>query len=514
LLNFYNTFAGDPGAVNTDLDRYQAVTAADVLRVANRYLTGGRVRLVINPKEQVTPLEAVIDRTVQPGPGRPRRFEPPTPRRIALSGGMDLLVVEKHEVPLIAAGIYVPGGAVLDPDDCPGISSFTGRLITEGTKTRSSTQIADEGDFIAAPPNVGVDRENVVVTTESLTRHWERALDLWADVVLNPTFPDEEIERVRKERLTDLRRLRDDPNAIAERVATGLLFGRDTPHGHPISGREAATEAISRDAILAQYERTFAGARPTFFVVGDVDTERVVRQIEDAFKDLRPAPGTVEERAAVTERGMTTLYLVDKPGAAQSVIAAGQVGVPRNHPDYIPLTVMNMAFGGQFTARLNMNLREDKGYTYGYRSRFDWRKSASSYIAGGSVQTDVTREALFETLKEYRDLHHDRPINQSEFEKAQMGLIRGFPPTFETPSHVLRRLLDIVHFGLPDDYFSGQVARFEAMTLEDVRRVAAEHVDPDALSILVVGDSAQIEGPMRELGLPIVHLDYEGEVIA
>ena len=208
----------------------------------------------------------------------------------------------------------------------------------------------------------------------------------------------------------------------------------------------------------------------------------------------------MDEHPAVAQREKTTLYLVDKPGAAQSVIAAGQVGVPRSHPDYVPLTVMNMAFGGQFTARLNMNLREDKGYTYGYRSRFDWRKSGSTYVAGGSVQTDVTREALVETLKEYRDLHDDRPINEEEFEKAQLGLIRGFPPTFETPSQVLRRLLDIVHFGLPDDYFSGQVARYEAVTLEDVRRVAAEHVDPDALSILVVGDRAVIEGPMRELG--------------
>jgi zinc protease len=418
-------------------------------------------------------------------------------------------VVERHEIPLIAAGVYVPGGAVLDPDGRPGLSQLTGRLLIEGTTSRSSTQIADEGEFIAASPNVGVDRENVIVSTEALTRHWDRAVDLWADLVLNPSFPEHEIERVRRERLTDLRRLKDDANAIAERVSTGLLFGRETAHGHPISGREAAVEAVTRDEIVGHYARIFAGTKPTFLVVGDVETETVAKQIEAAFGGLK-ASAAAEERPAEAQRERTTLYLVDKPGAAQSVIAAGQVGVPRSHPDYIPLTVMNMAFGGQFTARLNMNLREDKGYTYGYRSRFDWRKSASSYVAGGSVQTDVTREALVETLKEYRDLHSLRPINQDEFEKARSGLIRGFPPTFETPSQVLRRLLDIVHFGLPDNYFSGQVARFEAVTLDDVRRVASEHVDPEALSILVVGDRAKIEGPMRELGLPIVQLDYEG----
>jgi zinc protease len=184
--------------------------------------------------------------------------------------------------------------------------------------------------------------------------------------------------------------------------------------------------------------------------------------------------------------------------------------VERNHPDYMPLVVMNMTFGGQFTARLNMNLREDKGYTYGYRSRFDWRRTRSAYITGGSVQTAVTKEAMFETLKEFNDLVKDRPISEDEFEKARLGLIRGFPPTFETPGHVLRRLIDIVHFSLPDDHFSSQVERLQAVTLADVHRVASEHVDPSMLSIIVVGDRSVIEAPLRELGINIVLLDHEG----
>jgi zinc protease len=263
---------------------------------------------------------------------------------------------------------------------------------------------------------------------------------------------------------------------------------------------------------VAQHGRIVLGTKPTFVVVGDIDGDEVAKQLEAAFGSLA-ASSEVETVAAAQERSPTTIYLVDKPGAAQSVIFAGQVGVPRNHPDYMPLVVMNMAFGGQFTARLNMNLREDKGYTYGYRSRFDWRKSASSYAAGGSVQTNVTKESLIETLREYRDLHSERPITADEFEKARSGLIRGFPPTFETPSQVLRRLLDIIHFGFPDDYFSGQVARFEAVTLDEVHRVAAEHVDPDMLTIVVVGDRAAIGGPIEELNLPIVHLTHEGEPV-
>jgi zinc protease len=511
LLNYYNVFTRDPGRLNVDFERYLHVTPEDVQRVAQKYFGEGRVRLVVNPREQVSPSTLVIDRTLQPSPGRPRRFQPPVPQRLTIAGGLDLLVVSKREVPVVAAGVYLPGGAVMDPPNAPGLGSFTGRLLVEGTRTRSSTQIAEEADFIAAQPNVGVDRENVIVSTEALTRHWPKALELIADVLRNATFPEQEVDRVRRERLTDLSRLRDDPNAIAERVASGLLYGRDTAHGHPISGREEAVSGFGREDAVSHHERVFLGARPTFLVVGDVDVDGITRQLEQAFGDWRasadPEASTIE---AMTPRGRTTIYLVDKPGAAQSVISTGQVGVPRSHPDYLPLTVMNMAFGGQFTARLNMNLREDKGYTYGYRSRFDWRKTVSGFAAGGSVQTAVTREALYETLKEYRELHSERPINADEFEKAKLGLIRGFPPTFETPSQVLRRLLDIAHFGLPDDYYAGQVARLEAVTLEEVQRVAAEHIDPDSLSIVVVGDRATIEGPLRELGLPIFLLDHEG----
>jgi zinc protease len=425
----------------------------------------------------------------------------------------DLLFVEKREVPTVAAAVYFGGGALTDPAGKPGLSSFTTRLLSEGTKSRSSLEIAEESDFIAARPNVGVDRENFVASTEALTRHWPKALELLTDVVANPVFPDHEVERVRKERLTDLRRLRDDANAIADRVSSGLLYGRETPHGHPISGREAAVSALMRDELVDQHERVFLRGRPTFVVVGDIDAESVTSQLEDAFSGWRAVDGQTPAPDADAERGPTTIYLVDKPGAAQSVIAAGQVTVSRLHPDYAPLVVMNMAFGGQFTARLNMNLREEKGYTYGYRSRFDWRRSQSNFSAGGAVQTAVTKESLIETLKEFRDLRADRPLSGEEFAKAQMGLIRGYPPTFETPGQVLRRLIDIVHFGLPDDYYSGHVERLQAVTLEDAHRVAMEHVDPESLSIVVVGDRATIEPGIRELGLPVVHLDYEGQPI-
>jgi zinc protease len=513
LLNLFNVFARDPGRLNTDFDRYLDVTPEAVSAAARRYLGDGRVRLVVSPKEDVAPAVVQIDRTQQPGPGLQRQFRPPVPQRTTIAGGLDLLVVEKHETPTIAAAVYFPGGSTTDPQDKDGLSSFTARLLTEGTKNRTSLEIAEEGDFIAARPNVGTERESFVISTEALTRHWPRALDLMADVLANPTFPEHEVDRVRKERLTDLRRQRDDANGIAERVSTGLLYGRETPYGHPSNGRELTVAALLRDDLVDHHERNFLRGRPTFVLVGDIDAGTAAKQFEAAFRGWHTLDATPSPVAAAPERAGTTIYLVDKPGAAQSVITAGLLSISRLDPDYLPLVVMNMAFGGQFTARLNMNLREDKGYTYGYRSRFDWRKWRSSFVAGGSVQTAVTKESLIETLKEFRDLKNDRPISAEEFDKARLGLIRGYPPTFETPSQVLRRMVDLVHYGLPDDHYVDHVARLAEVSLEEVRRVAAERVDPDALSIVVVGDRVVIEPGIRELDLPIIHLDHEGQPV-
>ncbi len=514
LLNYFNVFTGDPGQLNHDFDRYQRVTAEDVTRVARHYFGDGRVRLVISPKQEVSQSALELDRYQQPGPSSPRTFHPPVPTRVHLAGGIDLLAVQKHDLPMIAAAFSFPGGALSDPIDAPGLSSFTTRLLTEGTASRSSQQIAEESDFIAARLGVSVHRENVSSSTEVLARHWPKALDLVTDMLTNPVFADGEVERVRKERLTDLRRLRDDANAIASRVSNGILYGIDTPYGHPTGGLEASIAALGRDQLVAQHQRIIRHQRPTVILVGDVDPDAIGHQIETA---LGAWQGDEQQEGPVgipATRRPSTIYLVDKPGAAQSVISAGQLNVSRHHPDYLALVVMNMAFGGQFTARLNMNLREEKGYTYGYRSGFEWRLNHSTFSAGGAVQTAVTKEALFETLKEFRDLHANRPLTQEEFDKARLGLIRGYPPSFETPSQILGRLSDIVHYGLPDDYYTGQIERLQAVTLADVQRVAAEHIDPEQLSITVVGDRSVIESGLQELGLPIIHIDFEGHEVS
>ena len=513
LLNYFQVFAGDAGRVNSDVERYLAVTPEDVRRVAQRWLTAGRVRLVVSPRASIAATSSTVDRAVQPGPGAERGFHAPVPRRFHLAGGIDLLLVERHELPIVAVAVHFSGGAASDPTGAPGLTSLAARLLTEGTTHRSSTDIADQSDALAARLNLAVHREFVSASTEVLTRHWPAALELLVDVLTNPTFPEREVERIRTERITDLRRLGDDANALAERASTAVLYGGGSAYGHPSAGREAAVAEFSRTELADQYLRTILHRRPTVVIAGDVDGERVARQLEAAFAGWEGQAAALAPSDAAPQQQAATLYLVDKPGAAQSVIAAGQLAVPRLHADYLPLVVMNMAFGGQFTARLNMNLRERKGYTYGYRSRFDWRAVSSTFVAGGAVQTAVTKEALIETLREFEDLVERRPLAADEFEKAQLGLIRGYPPTFETPGHIIGRLLDLVHYGLADDEYAGQIDRLRTVTLADVHRAAAEHIHPNQLAIVVVGDLAVIEPGVRELGLPVVHLDREGDPI-
>ncbi len=515
-LNGFNVFAGDPDLVNTDIDRFLAVEAKEVWRVANEYLNDRQVRLMVLPKPAQARVTEPLDRTVQPSPGTAPSFTPPIVQRERLANGVEVMVVAKRGLPAVAFGMFLPTGGAADPTSLPGLASMTGTMLQEGTKNRSSRQIASEIEFIGSQLSVETGREQTALEMATLTREWPRALDLVADLLQNPTFPDNEFARVRTRRLGELRRLRDDPTALAGRESTALLYGKDSAYGHPISGTEASVEAMTSDEIRSHFQGSFGPSGAVLAVVGDVSLEGVVELAERSFGgwiESRPQSGGrgIEDH---TRPNTTTIYLLDKAGAAQSVIRAGLLGVPRDHPDYFPLVVLDHVFGGQFTARLNMNLRQDKGYSYGYRSGIDWYRGSSLLVAGGAVETAVTAPAVKETLREFEAIQGSRPITQKEFKAAKAALLRQFPSTFETPWQVLRHLAPIVQFGLPDDYPATYPSNVEAVSLANVRRAAAEHVDHRRLTVMVVGDRSVVEPGLRDLGLPLVTMDSEGRVTA
>ena len=514
-LNAFNVFTGDPGALETDLRRYLDVSAEDVQRVAKAFLYSRHVQLTVLPEPSLAPVSwAGIDRTVQPMAAAPPSFAPPVPERQSLSNGLGLMVVEKRGLPVVALGLALQAGAVADPVGRPGLASFTVAMLQEGTKTRSSQQIADEFEFIGVRLNARAGREQVVIATETLTRHWPKALELMADVLQAPTFPEQELLRVKRERLTSLRRVREDATALAERIAPMLVYGPESRYGHPGAGTESAVEAMSRGDLAGYFQGHYGPEDATLIVVGDVSLEEVTQQAEAQFGTWRGSGEgnrSAEVAPSVAASTTTTIYLVDKPGAAQSVIRAGQLGVPRHHSDYYALTLLNHVFGGQFTARLNQNLRQAKGYSYGYRSWIEWHRESSLLVAGGGVQTAVTREAVLETLQELRDIRGGRPITEDEFQAAKDNLLRQYPASFETPSQILDHLAQLVAFALPDDYYRTLSANIEAVSLDEVRGVAEERLDPEGLTLLVVGDRKLVEPGLKEIGVPLLFVDYEGK---
>ena len=516
-LNYYNTMAGDPGVINTDLDRYLAVTEEEVQGVASSDLWKSYVRLSALPEESLKSSSISIDRSVMPKGSAPRSFGPPVPRRARLSNGMSILLVEKPGIPKVAFGVLVRAGAVTDPPDRPGLAHMTASMLPEGTSTRSSQQIAEELEFLGTELGADAAREYVLLSAESLTSKWPEALEIMADVVKNPAFLPQELERVRKESLTDLGRIADNPVIIASRASRALLYGQQTRYGHPATGTEQSVEAMTRDELASQYAGHYGPERATLIVAGEVPEADVMSMAEAHFGDWAGKEGPAADGAQDAEAGppaQTTIFLADKPGAAQSVIRAGHLTIPRHHPDYYAVNLMNYVFGGQFSARLNMNLRQDKGYSYGYTSSVDWSIGPSALVAGGAVQTAVTKEAVAETLKEIADIRGPRPVTRNEFNPAREGIIRSLPSQFETQSQTLLLLARIVVFDLPDDYFSSYVANLKAVSLDDVRRVATERLNDSHLKILVVGDREAVEPGLRELGLPLVPVDYEGRELS
>jgi zinc protease len=559
-LNGYATLVGSPGYFEQDLARYRKVTAADVQQAASRYLTDRRLVLTVTPaardssaggrRAAAAPTASAVasgeetsresessaagrsrdslaraQHAALPRGGPAPRLTLPQLQRRKLANGLDVFIVEHHELPVVTMNLVVKSGAAADPAGLAGLANVTANLIDQGTTTRSAIDIATQLASIGAQLNTGGggpqqasggswDGTNITLTT--LTRHLDRALDIYSDVITHPAFAEAELGRLRGSRLNALAQRRDDATQIANVVYPALLYGAAHPYGHPLQGDETSVKAISVADVRKFYESSFIPNNSALIVVGDVRADDVVARLERALAGWKSGSVTPAAIAAPAPRDRTGIYLVDRPGAAQSVINIGHVGVARSSRDYFPLLVLNMVLGGQFVSRVNLNLREDKGYTYGARTAFDYRRAPGPFTASAGVQTAVTRESLVEFLKELRGIRGDRPITAAELAAAKQSLILGFPRGFETPSQIAARLSDVVLYDLPADYFNSYIANIEKVTLADVERVAKSVIDPSRMAILIVGDLKTIEPGLRGLeglGETITVLDPEGRVI-
>jgi zinc protease len=532
-LNNYNVEFGDPMAYKAEMRRLFAVTPADVRRVARQDLTARRVRLDVVPgpptprapevevdrasqapiaSPKIAEVEDTFDRAVMPRIGPTPEFTPPPVTRRTLSNGLEVLIAERHSLPILTLNLVVQGGDTLVPAGKEGLASMTAELLTEGTTSRDALGLAGALSEIGASIDANGKLESSTLSLTTLTKHTARALELYSDVLLHPSFPAKELARVRPQRLAILRHQLDDAESISGVVFPRVLYGQEHPYGRPDLGTPKSIRALTRDDIVGFHRRLFLPNNASLIVVGDTTPEAITAALEEALKGWKPgaAPGAAlpEPRGA---RGVT-VYLVDKPAAAQSVLAVGQVGAPRGTPDYFPLTVMNAILGGQFSSRINLNLREEKGYSYGAHSHFSFRLGPGPFEAGGAVDSRFTREALVELIKELTDITGPRPVTDAELAFAKDRIIRGFPNKFETTFGVAGTLADLVLYHLPADYFTTYPSKVEAVTKADVDRVARTYLDPSRMTILVVGDRAKVDPGLRSLPFAKVInvLDPEG----
>jgi len=452
------------------------------------------------------------DRSHAPALGpAPRLTVPPIQKR-TLTNGLPVWIVEQHEVPLAQVNLVIHAGSGDDPANAFGLASFTAAMLDEGAGAKSALQIADEVEFLGASLGTTSSFDASAVRLNVPVRQLRPALALMADVALRPTFPPAEAERLRQERLTALLQAKDDAAAVAPLAFARVVFGTTHRYGTAATGTEATLKAMTADQMKAFHAARYRPSNATLIVAGEVTATGVMPLLEEAFGKW-PMAAAPARAAVPMARQLTAgqVTIVDMPSAAQSQIRIGWVGVPRSTADYFPLLVLNTILGGSFTSRLNQNLREEHGYSYGASSRFDMRLSAGAFQAGAGVQTDKTADALREFFKELKGI--GAPVGAEELAKAKNYVALSFPGEFETITDLTTHLEEMAVYKLPDTYFSQYIANVQAVTAAVVQKAAATYIQPDKFAVVVVGDRKTIEAGVRALNLAPVRTQTVDELL-
>jgi predicted Zn-dependent peptidase len=441
------------------------------------------------------------DRSKPPANGPAPALKLPTVVKRQLANGLPAWIVELHEVPVVQVNLLVRAGTANDPPGKYGVASLAAAMLTEGAGSRSSLELADAIDFLGADLNAASGIDSSAVRLHVPVARLGEALPIMADVALRPTFPAEELDRQRQQRLTNLLQARDEPTTIASLAFSRVLYGPEHRFGTATMGTASTIKAVSTADLTSFYRDTFRPDNATLVVVGDITPDRVLPLLEKSFGAWKAAPPSAAPMTmpAAPQPARRQIYLVDKPGAPQTQIRIGTIGVARSTPDFFPIQVLNTVLGGSFSSRLNLNLREKRGYTYGASSGFDMRLTPGPFSAQAGVQTDKTSESLTEFFNELNGILELAP--EEEVERSKNYVALRFPGGFETTGDMSRRLEELAVHQLPADYFATYVQRIQGVTAADVQRVARQQIAPAQLAVVVVGDRKAIEPAVRALGL-------------
>ncbi len=544
-LSQYNVFAGDPGFIEQDIENIKKVTKDDVLRVYNKYIKDkpfvmtsfvpkGQIELiadnslkapvveeeikenvvktVIDSNEEIAKTPSNFDRSIEPAQGEAPALSIPDTWTANLSNGIEVYGIVQNEIPTVNFSLVIEGGHLLDDKNKNGVANLMTDIMMEGTANKTPLELEEEIELLGATINMYTTNESIVIRGNTLVRNFDKTMKLIEEILLEPRWDEEEFARIKTRTINQIKRSQANPNAVAGRVFNKLLYGEDHIFSYPISGTEEAVEALTIDDLKEYYNKNFSPSVSTFHVVGKIDKNTTMENLKGLEERWAAKEVIIPDFPAENDRDKKSLYFVDIPNAKQSVINIGYIALPRTDKDFYPAEVMNYKLGGSFSGNVNLILREEKGYTYGARTRFNGSKVPGKFTASSSVRTNTTGESVQifkDQIAKYKE-----GIPEEDLEFTKNALIKSNSRRFETQSSLLGMLQEMSNYDLPTDYIEGEEQIIKGMTLEQHKELANKYLDESKMAYLVVGDAATQFAQFKEMDFDEVKLlDREGEEV-
>jgi zinc protease len=517
ILAQNQVYFGDPAHYKTTLRRVREATAQSLLNTAKQWLSDGVYILEVHPFPQYKTISSDVDRKKLPEPGAAPEVKFPDLQRATLSNGLKVILAERHSIPVMNFNLLVDAGYAADQFAAPGTAKLAMAMLDEGTKKRSSLQISEELALLGATLGSGSNLDVSTVSLSALKANLDASLDIFADVVLNPSFPEEDFKRLQKQQLDGIQAEKAQPVQMALRVFPQYLYGKNHAYGNPLtgSGTNASVSKLTRADVEKFHQTWFKANNATLVIVGGTTLAEITPKLEQLFKDWQKGEVPKKNVGQVSQQAKPLVYLMDRPGSLQSIIFAGHVVLPKANPDEIAIETMNNILGGTFTSRINMNLREDKHWSYGAFTILFGARGQRPFIAYAPVQTDKTKESAVELGKELREVLSTKPITDEETAKAVSNQTLELPGSWETMNAVGASIADIVRYGLPDNYYQTYAEKIRQLKTPQLSAAAQKLLVPDKLVWVIVGDRSKIEAGIRELNLGEIHLiDSDGNPVS
>lgn len=517
ILAMGQVFANDPDAWKKHHQVALSASTSDLHRAAKEWLSDGVYVLTILPFPQFssTPTDTTLRKTM-PKPTEPPEGKLPSLKRATLSNGLKIILAERKSIPAISMTMLFDAGYAADQFGLLGTANLAMNMLDEGTTKRTALDISEELAQLGATLSTSSALDISTVSMSALKMNFDASLELFADVILHPSFPQQDFERLQKLTLAAIQREKAQPLQMGLRVIPKFLFGKDHAYAAPLtgSGTEASISSMKRDDMVKFHQTWIRPNNATLIVVGDITLEELQPKLEKYFSEWKPAPIPEKNVGQVSTPSKSIVYIMDKPGAEQSVVFAAQIAPPKNWEHDIALDVLNTILGGAFTSRINMNIREEKHWSYGARTALLGARGQRPYFAYAPVQIDKTKETMVEIKKEFDEIMSTRPVSPDELEKVKNNLILQLPGRWETNDAILSSIAHIVIYNLPETFYDTYTTTIRSLNCEKITDVAKMVLTPSTFVWVIVGDKQKIEAPIRELNFGELHfIDRDGNLI-